>query len=111
MDNQEYKEATQERITNSYEVEYMVETLLLAERSRHLTTTGIVTGLLKVAVRYAGITDEESRNMFLALAAEISEADCKCSECIVARTAARARVKENWDLDIPEEFPATVGNA
>ena len=115
MEDRESKEATQERITNSYEVKYMVETLLLAEHNRHLTATGIMIGLLRVAAKYAGITNEEDLNKFLEMTAAITEADpeqpCKCSECTIARAVARDRVKENWGLDIPEEFPATVGSA
>ena len=103
------KEA-QERIINSYEVKYMVKTLLMAERNHHLTPVGTVLGLLKVAAQIAG-----DRDMFLAMAAEISEMDpemlCDCAGCALARAAARDRLERNWDLKVPPEFPATVGNA
>jgi|SRR5882762_1134014 len=116
MGDQKLEEAVEERIINSYEVMYMVEMLLLAKRNNHLTDTGIIVGLLRIAARYAEVADsKENFETFLGMAAEIAGRDpavhCDCSDCIRARAAARDRVKRNWDLELPEEFPATVGSA
>jgi len=112
MDDQEFNE----QVINSYEIMYMVETFLAASCSQHLTATGVLVGLLRIAARCAKAADnEENRDAFMSLAEEISRREpsglCGCTDCITARAAARNRVKENWDMEIPTEFPPTVGNA
>ena len=119
MDDQEFKkrrEAAQEQVINSYEVTYMVEMLLAASYTEHLTAAGIMIGLLRVAAHSIRAGDsEENRNSFMLAAEKVSWLDseelCGCSDCIMARATARKRVRESWGVVIPDEFPTTVGSA
>ena len=108
MESKMNDESSQEQVVNSWEVAYMVETLLMTEKSRHLSAHGAIIGLLRVAIRLSGAsTDVEEREQFLGLTKEMLSKNitllCPCDGCIAARKEARERLKRDWALDIPSD--------
>src|SRR6267143_382219 len=101
-------EGEQEQIVNCWEVAYMVETLLMSQRNKHLSAHGAIIGLLRVAIRLSGAsTDNQKREQFFDMMKEMLSTDiamlCPCDRCIEARATARERLKRDWELEIPPD--------
>ena len=101
-------EGGQEQIVNSWEVAYMIETLLRSQRNKHLSAHGAIIGLLRVAIRISeASTDNQKREQFFDMMKEMLSTDiampCPCDRCIEARATARERLKRDWELEIPPD--------